>query len=207
MASRREDDENLSSSFMLIDKKQMRECRLEKKPLLILLVATSACIAVVLCNLPGLLRPISIATTPITATSDVVPHHYNSNTKNDDDIGDDNSKIYVVIATSNASDSTAIFKECRPDDLRVSGCGAGERCMKLSINTTESNNDDDGHIIHRQHPSNRKKKTNNDVDDDKESETWYCQSDSSVSATLSSSTSSSSTSSPVNFIEVCVLID
>ena len=109
MASRREDEENLSSSFLLIDKKEMRELRLKKKPLLILLVATSAFIAVVFCNSPGFRRPISIATTPITATSDAVPHHYNSNTKNDDDIGDDNNKGSVVIPTSTASNSTAIL--------------------------------------------------------------------------------------------------
>ena len=131
MASRRD----LSSSFLLIDKKQMRELRLKKKPLLIiilLVVAASACIAVVLCNSSGFLRP---------TTSDAVvsPHAYNnnnnSNTKNDDvdiDIGDDdndnnNKGSVVLIATtrSTASDSTAIFKECRPDDLGVSGCGAG----------------------------------------------------------------------------------
>ena len=130
MASRREDEDNLSSSFLLIDKKQMRELRLKKKPTLILPVAASSCIAiiliaVVLCNSSGFRRPISNSPTRITATSDVVPHAYNSSTKNDVGIGDDNNKGSVIITTSTASDSTAIFKECRPDDLGVSGCGAG----------------------------------------------------------------------------------
>ena len=168
-----------------------------------LLVATSACIAVVLCNSPGFLRPISIVTTPITATRALVPHVYNS-TKNDDDSGDDNNKGSVIIAASTANDSTAILKECRPDDLGDSGCGVGERCMKLSIKTTDNSNDDDGHIVHRQYPIIPRKKTNNDFDDDddddEESETWYCQPDSSVST----STSSSST---VNVSKVCDSID
>jgi len=200
MTSCREDEENLSSSFLLIDKKQMREFRLKKKQLLILLVAASPCIAVVLCNSSGFRRPISIAATPITATSDVVPHAYNSNTKNDVDIGDDNNKGSVIIATSTTSDSTAIFKECRPDDLGVSGCGAGEQCTKIFTKTTDNNNDDDGHSALRQHPSISKNKTTNDFDDDEESETWYCQSDSSVSTSLSSP-------SPVNFYEVSDSID
>ena len=208
MASRREDEDNLSSSFLLNVKKQMRELRLKKKPLLILLVAALA-FAVVLCKSSGFLRPISIATTPITATSDVVPHADNSNSKSDVDNGDDDNKESVIIATSTANDSTAILKECRPDDLGGSGCGVGERCMKLSIKTTDNSNDDDGHIVHRQYPSITRKKTNNDFDDDddddddddEESETWYCQPDSSVS------TSTSSSSSTVNVSKVCDSID
>lgn len=187
---------SLSSSSAFLHRKENGKNRcFGTKTFVLFLLAISACIGVAVLRRQGDLR----STTGIDTFTSLYYHsNYNKNLNEGDgvnksDRGDGSTNIpptnIAFGSVSSDSDGSALLKQCIPDQPDVIGCDVGERCTKLSFETTSVEEENDN-AHHQRSPRIRKGASDGVIvngDESEEREAWYCLPESYASESASSS--------------------